>query len=297
MLAFRSLHSPPGRDIVPHTRWRPLIREFLGSAHREMRVSLARPLRPEKWLFLVGCYNSGTTLLASLLSRHPQIGSLPDEGQYLTDQLVCDYEVGLPRMWCERESLFRWDETHVGPDVARIRSEWAVRANRRGPVMMEKTPSNIARMRWLQANFENAYFVAIVRNGYAVAEGIRRKACVDGRYYAWPMELCARQWRRCAEVLAEDGPAIRHLKIVRYEDLAKDPLDTLGGILNFVGVDASLDVEADAKWSVHEREEAIRDLNQESICRLSEADVDAVERVASAELQRWGYVRPEVTGA
>lgn len=41
-------------------------------------------LKPQKWIFIVGCYNSGTTLLEKILSLHPMIGSLRDEGVMLT---------------------------------------------------------------------------------------------------------------------------------------------------------------------------------------------------------------------
>ena len=62
------------------TRWRALLDEFARRTHRELRITLARPANPEKWLFVVGCYNSGTTLIADALADHPQIAALPDEG-------------------------------------------------------------------------------------------------------------------------------------------------------------------------------------------------------------------------
>ncbi len=42
----------------------------------------------KKWVFIIGCYNSGTTLLNEILASHPKISGLPDEGVMLTDQLV-----------------------------------------------------------------------------------------------------------------------------------------------------------------------------------------------------------------
>jgi hypothetical protein len=269
------------------------LRDLVGSVHREAKVALARPLRPSRWLFVVGCYNSGTTLLAELLSQHPEIGSLPKEGQYLTDQLVCDYEIGIPRMWCQHEASFRWHAGHSGPSIERIRKEWGARVNRRTDVILEKTPANIARMPWLQQHFRTAYFVAVVRNGYAVAEGIRRKAFVNGQPNYWPVELCARQWRRCAEVLDEDAGLLKHLTVLRYEDFVADPAEHLAAIWRFVGVNPEFRIRQDSAWRIHERQEAIRDLNAESIGRLSSADLDAIETEAGNMLARWRYSRPK----
>ncbi|MBK9319321.1 MAG: sulfotransferase [Bacteroidetes bacterium] len=42
---------------------------------------------PEKWVFILGCYNSGTTLLHKLLATHSDIGSMPNEGQFYSSQL------------------------------------------------------------------------------------------------------------------------------------------------------------------------------------------------------------------
>jgi hypothetical protein len=272
-----------------HTRWSPLLREFAGRAHREARVTLARPLAPAKWLFVVGCYNSGTTLLAELLGRHPEIAALPDEGQYLTDQLVRDYEVGLPRMWAEREALFRMTEDSIGPDVVRIKKEWAVRIAARRSVVVEKTPANIARTRWLQRHFRDAYFVVLIRNGYAVAEGIARKAEPRHREIGWPLDLCARQWRRCYEVVEEDAPHLERLLWMKYEDLTAEANRELRRIFEFVGVDPDFSIDAAQSWSVHEREQALANLNEESIARLDRSALDLINSVAADSLARYGY--------
>lgn len=102
------------------TRFKQVLRENLGNIYREFKVAVTPVPRPRKWLFLVGCYNSGTTLLAELLSRHPDISALPTEGHFITDQFVKDYDVGLPRMWAGREELFRLTEADAGPDAVRV---------------------------------------------------------------------------------------------------------------------------------------------------------------------------------
>ena len=154
----------------------PLIRRFASEFYRELKITLSPLPKPEKWVFIVGCYNSGTTLLHEILTNHPQIGYLPTEGHFLTDQLPSEHELDIPRMWHLRKKLFQLESDDSLPDATRIKREWSMRLkNRNSPILLEKSPQNGARMPWLQDNFENAHFIALIRNGYAVAEGIRRK--------------------------------------------------------------------------------------------------------------------------
>jgi hypothetical protein len=60
------------------------------------------------WIFIIGCYNSGTILLEQIIRQHPAIAGLPDEGQFLTDALITPKSVGVPRLWVEKETLFRF---------------------------------------------------------------------------------------------------------------------------------------------------------------------------------------------
>jgi hypothetical protein len=275
------------------TRWLPLLDEFARRAHRELRVTLTRPASPDRWLFLVGCYNSGTTLIADVLGEHPQIAALPDEGQYLTDQLLLDYKIGLPRMWVGREDLFRMDETSTGPDVQRMRKEWAMRLPHKAPVVLEKTPANMARTRWLQANFPNAHFVGILRNPYAVIDGIRRKADPQHLATGWPIEMCARQWARSNEVLAEDATHLDRFMWLRYEDFVNATAESIARVLEFVGLPQTMQLEQGQTRTVHERREPIRDMNAESIAGLAPDDVRAINSLIGRQVEVFGYSRLE----
>lgn len=256
---------------------------------REARIAFTRVPNPEKWVFLVGCYNSGTTLLAELLGRHPQISALPTEGHFLTDQFPKDYEVGLPRMWANNESLFRLTEHDVGPDVRRIKKQWGFRFDLTKPVLLEKSPPNTPRTRWLQANFSPAYFVAIVRNGYAVSEGITRKANPKHLPEGWPIEQSAWQWRRSNEVLEADSENLQRLIWLRYEDLTAHTLRELNRICDFLDIQRFQAFDISQSFAIHERDQAVRDLNGDSIARLSRTEIERINGVASDCLRRFGY--------
>ncbi len=271
-----------------------VIRENLGNVLREIKIALTPVPKPQGWLFLVGCYNSGTTLLAELLGAHPQISALPTEGHFITDQFVKDYDVGLPRMWAGREELFRLTETSTGPDPIRVKKEWGMRLDRSKPWLLEKSPPNTARTRWLQHHFAPAYFVCIVRNGYAVSEGITRKA--DPRHLrdSWPVEQSALQWRRSNEVMEEDASHLSHLLWMKYEDLVTNPTEELNRVASFIGIDAFPRYDKSAPLAIHERKDPLKNMNAQSIDRLSSEQIARINAVAGDMLGRYGY---EVLGA
>ena len=147
-------------------------------------------------------------------------------------------------------------------------------------------------MRWLQHHFNNAHFIVVVRNGYAVAEGIRRKAEPVHSATGWSLEDCAMQWRRVVEVVREDEPYLNKLIWTRYEDLTECPGTELQRLFAFLGFESSADLSLDGKWQVHERTEAIRNLNMESLRRLSQQDIDIVTRIGGELLTEFDYGVP-----
>ena len=271
------------------TRFKPIIRECMGQLNREIRIALTPVPKDKTWVFLVGCYNSGTTLLAELLGQHPSISALPTEGHFITDEFVKDYDIGLPRMWVKREDLFRLTEDDQGPDPLRVKKEWGMRLDLGKPVLLEKSPPNMAKVRWLQAHFENAHFIGIVRNGYAVAEGISRKADPRHMVDSWPIEMSAYQWKRSNEILQQDAEHLKRFLWVKYEDLASDTVGTLNKITNFVGIANFEGFESDRSWSIHERDERVRNMNAESIERLTREQIDLVNQVAGDMIESFGY--------
>lgn len=271
------------------TRWKNIFKEFAKTAHRELLITLTRAPKPDKWVFVVGCYNSGTTLLAEILGQHPMISALPFEGQYLTDQFPRDHEIGLSRMWVEREDIYRLTDADEGPDVERLSREWAIRLDTRKPIYLEKTPANSARMLWLQKNFTNTYIIAIVRNGYAVAEGITRKARPIHRKDGWPLEMAARQWSRSNEVIFDDAKKIKNFHWLKYEDFTNDPEAELKKICKFLRLPNEISIDLTKEWTVHERNEPITNLNSKSFSRLTDDDINIIRSAAGPMLRQLNY--------
>jgi hypothetical protein len=242
--------------------------------------------QPDKWVFIVGCNNSGTTLLKALIASHPSVGSMSGEGQFWTTELVRPLDTGFCRQWALKEDLFYLDETSGAEiNVTRLKRQWGAHFDDpTRPLLVDKSTPNSLRTRWLQANFDNAHFVGIVRNGYAVAEGIRRRT-------GQQLERSARHWARANEILLQDFQYLRKKLLVSYESLVTQPALVCREIAKFLELDSSGFNVARSEWNIHNERSPIRDMNAESVARLSAEEKKLVEDCAGNLLRRLGYMK------
>lgn len=254
-----------------------------------------RDLRPDRWIFVLGCYKSGTTVLARILGSHPEINALPREGVFLTDSLPHPEQFGWTRMWARCLDDVGLDPGEL-PErkIRKIKKQWSLWLPRDASNVLEKSVVNSARIPFLDAHFSPAYFIAIVRNGYAVAEGIRRSAS-PGRWgnqqfpVAYPIELCAEQWKVSDEVISRDRSRVGRFVQIRYEELVEEPETVLRRITGFLGL-PPMDAEVvDRTWALQGHDDPIRNMNPRSLARLSAADRRSIESVAGDVLQKYGY--------
>lgn len=247
-------------------------------------VSVAPEQR--QWVFILGCYDSGTTLLWNLVTASRRCASLPIEGVFATSQLVSPDELGWTRMWWKVENEIHHAERDSSAEL--LKRDWSVGLNqsRRRPVFVEKSPSHALRIRWIDDNFNGPHFLYMVRNGYAVAEGIRRRAG-KGRYPLppgvdeYPIEWCARQWTRSSEVIEAALKDVEpgRVMFLKYENLCEEPLSVLEKAGRFLSLPDLKDQAASA----------IRNRNASSIRRLSDDDILRINAEAGAVLERYGY--------
>lgn len=233
---------------------------------------------------MVGSYNSGTTLFHRILSLHPDIGTMPKEGRNFTNELPNAVDFGIPRLWALKPELFYMDEKSGKQiDVDKIKRQWAFFYNDAGkPLLIDKSIVNAARTRWLQEHFENAHFIILMRNGYAVAEGIRRKAGHD-------IEKAILQWKNGYEILLKDMPFLKNKIYVKYEELTADPRKVLDLVCDFLNISHLPQNVFDAEFKVHERSDKITDFNKKSIDSLSTGDLEIINRIAGNLLKQTGY--------
>jgi len=245
---------------------------------------LMKEPKPEKWVFIVGCYNSGTTLLHQLLAAHPDIGSMPNEGQFYSNQLPRGANFNLPRLWALKPELFYLDENSKSTiDPLKLRREWAWFYNFPArKILIEKTILNAARTTWLQKNFPNAYFISLYRNGYAVAEGIHRKE-------KHSIQEAATQWAVSNELLLNDTPKLKNHITVHYEELVRNPKEIMARITSFLNCSLLSEEVFDTNFSIHKVESSIVDMNKSSMDRLTDEETKIIAEIISTVMKRLNY--------
>ena len=248
--------------------------------------------KPQKWLFLVGCYNSGTTILRDILEAHPQVSSLPFEGVKLTDAFPNLEEGGWPRMMYRHRDL--WDQISENAGD-RARRDWAPWWRKDASVYLEKSIDHSTRIKWLDKNFTNAYFLSITRNGLSVIEGISRRAKPYGsaRYElksdTYPYDMIADQWVEFENKISEDIKYVENGLRVTYEDLVDNPLKTLSNIFNFLGLSDIHVSKNGVKTIVNGRVYELINQNNKAISRLDAVTKKQIRDRIGSDLERLGY--------
>ena len=281
---------------VPGIVKKGFLAVLMSKSVQRILLPFGHDLKPDRWIFVIGCYNSATTLLASILRKHPDMGGLLNEGAFLTDVLPYPEMYGWPRMWCQCFDKLRINIDAEGKEKARrIKRHWSIWYPEAKKNLVEKSISNATRLLFLQKYFEPAYFIYIVRNGFVVSKGIQKKA----NYKRWsspyqetgyPIELCAQQWKITDEIVERDEPLLRNLLQISYEELTECPKNTFNKITDFLDMHPLPEKILGETWSVHETVSSITNMNHIGLSRLERSDFEKIERIAGDTLRKYGYI-------
>jgi len=187
----------------------------------------------ERIVFIGGLHRSGTTLLERLLSARYDVSYLradvpESEGQHMQTVFSPAIFHGGPGRFAFSKEMR--DELNVLTDFSSCRkkllSEWGQFVVGTAPTLLEKSPPNLTKIKWLRKVFPNSRFVIMARDPRA-ASGATKK---------WSNtslpELVA-HWGAAYSQSIEDfdsGDCI----IVRYEDVISFPNKEISRIANFL---------------------------------------------------------------
>jgi hypothetical protein len=209
-----------------------------GRAERQPTLRLPA-VEEHDFVFLAGLHRSGTTLLARLLAAHPEIsgfsdtGVPADEGQHLQSVYPAAKVYGGPgRFGFAPESHL----TEASPLASekngrKLFDEWSPHWDRSHPLLLEKSPPNLLKTRFLQALFPGSAFVVIVRHPIPVSIPTARWR--GTRRYDRMFE----HWLRCHALFEADRERLERVHVLTYEQLVQDPAGVLRGIFEFLGLD------------------------------------------------------------
>ena len=185
---------------------------------------MTTPFDGKTLVFVGGLHRSGTSLLHRCLAAHPdasgfrETGVPEDEGQHLQSVYRPARAHGGPGRFGFDPGAHLTEESPLVTDESRERlaADWGPHWDLSRRVLVEKSPPNLIRGRFLQAMFPGARLVMMMRHPIAVACATRK--------WSWSSysEL-VEHWLVCHETLIGDAPHLRDPVIMRYEDLVADP--------------------------------------------------------------------------
>ncbi|MFC1696893.1 sulfotransferase [Nanoarchaeota archaeon] len=242
-----------------------------------------------KPIFIHGCCNSGTTILWEALKEHmelsgPNIDS--QEIEELPDSMKHSLGDCTFRLWAHPDfkmCYYRTEEDCNEMDSVVINNVFNkyLTTNR----FVAKSPADVYRARLIQGYFPDAYFIAIVRNGYAVSEGIVRKRKFDpdrpqfeGLFTS--IDQAAKQWFYSNITVVSHEKFLNKYKIIKYEDLVNDPEKTLHSVLDFCELGKT-------NFPIPGHFET--DHNQMQINRLCDYEIETITRIAQPMLIHFEY--------
>lgn len=213
------------------------------------------PLDGRRLVFIGGLHRSGTSLVHRCLSDHPDIsgfsgaGVAEDEGQHLQSVYPRAIEHGGPGLFGFDPRAYL-DETSAlvsESSADRILQDWTKHWDTTRSVLVEKSPPNLIRTRFLQALFPGCRFIIVMRHpiavGYATQKWttwlpwLRPLGVPDRRLpHVW-IHVLVRHWLTCHESFERDRAFLEKVHILRYEDFVERPQESLDEIHSFLGLE------------------------------------------------------------
>jgi sulfotransferase family protein len=240
-------------------------------------------------IFVVGCCNSGTTILWKTLLSHPDLSGPSMEGQDIKELPMCmKHSLGKQtfRMFVHPKFNNLYHLTEKDFDEVTSERLAAVYAEHcePGKRFIEKSPANSMRTRFLQSIFPDATFIIIVRNGIAIAEGIRRRRLFDPdrQHMAGlntTIDEAAHQWSNANRILLEDRKYLKRSLFLTYEDLVNNTELVFQKVLDFCELDSQ-------GFSIPSFE---KNHNSVQIARLTEEEIKLVTGIEHSLLVKFGY--------
>jgi hypothetical protein len=198
------------------------------------------------FIFLGGLHRSGTTLLFRMLREHPEMSGFEnnqvkeewlapeDEGQFLQTVYPPAVFYGGPGKFAFASEAHMTEESELltPENKTLLAAQWFPYWDLTKRYLLEKSPPNLIWMRFLQSVFPNSSYVAIERHPVAVS-------LATEKWSSTALNSLVEHWLVAHETFEQDRPHLRHIMVVKYENMVADPAGTLPVIYKFLGLETA----------------------------------------------------------
>ncbi len=194
-------------------------------------------MKDKTFIFLAGLHRSGTSLLHEIIREHPEIsgfsntGVPEDEGQHLQSVYEPAKSFGGPGKFAFDKRSYM-DESHplsTNESAKAIFEQWSKYYDLSSNYLIEKSPPNLIKTRYLQKLFPGSKFVVILRHPIAVSYATQKwsktsiNSLIEHSLHAY-------------EIFLGDMKFIDSVYVLRYEEFVCEPQKTIDAIFDFLGL-------------------------------------------------------------
>ena len=266
-----------------------------------------------KPVFIVGSTNTGTKCLHYTLLQHPDLGGILGEPHWFGIQPNLDgrlnrlfalfpcfhtnyHDPSKPiRAWgggtIEKISTFKVFDWIHSVDSPPAKKNQLIH----GPRMIVKSPKLSLRLRWLKELWPDCTIVVMIRNPWAVIEGLVRKIKIMGDCpFLLDIPTATAQYNNVYTTIALDSIGLDNIFTVRYEDLIQAstfPGQSVSSNAFWANLLSNLQLPA-TTFTIPNAEpfsnfEQTRDYK--SLEKLSSWDIDFISRACQRIIHDYGY--------
>jgi hypothetical protein len=183
------------------------------------------------FLFVNGLHRSGTSILFKWIKAQKNIsgfsdtGVIEDEGQHLQSVYSAANNYGGPGKFGFRKQAYLDQNSDLITDANRSKlfEQWSLYWDLNNSILVEKSPPNIIRTRFLQAMYPNSSFLTITRHPIAVSFATQKWSHNS-------LNKLIKHWIVCHEAYRKDQEFLKSQLLIKYEDFCADPISTVDQI-------------------------------------------------------------------
>lgn len=211
-------------------------------------------MHDKTFIFLAGLHRSGTTLIHKIMRDHPDVsgfsntGVHADEGMFLQTVYKTAKPYGGPGKFAFNSEAYM-NELHPlsnEKNAIKVFQEWSQYYDLKSQFLLEKSPPNLIRTRFLQSLFPESKFVVILRHPLAVAYATQK----------WQKRTSIISLIRHSilayEIFYNDMPNLNSKHVIRYEDFIQEPQKTIDNIFAYIGL-PSVEINYDIQTKINEK--------------------------------------------